>query len=57
MDDNMVEMINKTFGNKMFVHDDRVDEYLAAGHKLAAKAVDTDKPKDRLISETKKAKK
>lgn len=53
----MVEMINK-LGNKMYVSDDRVDEYLAAGHKLAAKAVDTEKPNtEKLISETKRAKK
>lgn len=52
----MIEMINKTFGNKMFVSEDRVDEYLAAGHKLAAKPV-TEKPKQKLISETKRQKK
>lgn len=33
----MVKMINKLFGTEMYVHEDRVDEYLAAGHKLAAK--------------------
>ena len=51
----MVEMINKTFGNTMFVSDDRVDEYLAAGHKLAAKPVQ-EKPKQK-TSATKRQKK
>ena len=32
----MVKMINGLFGNEMYVSDDRVNEYLAAGHKLAA---------------------
>ena len=32
----MVHLINADFGNDMFVSEDRVDEYLAAGHKLAA---------------------
>ncbi len=32
----MVKMINKTFGNEMMVSEDRVEEYKAAGHKLAA---------------------
>ena len=33
----MVKMINALFGNEMYVADDRVEEYLAAGHKLAVK--------------------
>lgn len=32
----MVEMINKLTGTSMLVAEDRVDEYQAAGHKLAA---------------------
>lgn len=32
----MVRMINKRFGTEMLVAEDRVEEYLAAGHKLAA---------------------
>lgn len=32
----MVRMINKLTGNEMFVAEDRVDEYLALGHKLPA---------------------
>lgn len=31
----MVKMINGLFGNEMYVAEDRVDEYLRAGHKLA----------------------
>ena len=29
-------MINASFGNEMWVAEDRVEEYKAAGHKLAA---------------------
>lgn len=32
----MVEMINRTTGGPMWVHESRVEEYLAAGHRLAA---------------------
>ena len=32
----MVEMVNALTGGPMWVHESRVDEYLAAGHKLAA---------------------
>lgn len=32
----MVKMINGLFGTEMWVSEDRVEEYLAAGHKLAA---------------------
>ena len=32
----MVKMINGLFGNVMWVADDRVEEYEAAGHRLAA---------------------
>ena len=32
----MVKMINKHFGNEMLVAESRVEEYKAAGHKLAA---------------------
>ncbi len=37
----MVKMINKHFGTEMLVAENRVEEYKAAGHKLAAS---TDKP-------------
>ena len=33
----MVKMINVLFDNEMWVSEDRVDEYLAAGHKLAVR--------------------
>lgn len=32
----MVKFVNRITGNAMWVADDRVDEYKAAGHKLAA---------------------
>ena len=32
----MVEFINNLTGGRMWVADDRVEEYKAAGHKLAA---------------------
>lgn len=32
----MVHMINVLMGNDMYVHEERVEEYLAAGHRLAA---------------------
>ncbi len=38
----MVKMINKAYGNEMWVADDRVEEYKTAGHKLAVS--DTEKP-------------
>ena len=43
----MVEFINKLTGGRMWVADERVEEYKAAGHKLAAAPVEkpTEKPK------------
>ena len=35
----MIKMINAQFGNEMWVAEDRVEEYKAAGHKLAASDV------------------
>lgn len=32
----MVKLINKITGGDMYVHESRLEEYLAAGHKLAA---------------------
>ena len=32
----MVKFVNKTTGSVMWVHEDRVEEYKAAGHKPAA---------------------
>ena len=36
----MVHMINALMGNDMYVPEERVAEYLAAGHKLAAVPVE-----------------
>lgn len=47
----MVKMINKAYGNEMWVADDRVEEYKAAGHKLAASS---DKPAENKPKATKK---
>ena len=33
----MVKLINWLTGNEMYVADDRLDEYLKAGHKLPCK--------------------
>ena len=41
----MVKFINKTTGTDMWVADERKDEYLEAGHKLASEPV-ADKPKE-----------
>lgn len=43
----MVKMINRNFGTSMWVAEDRVEEYKAAGHKPAAEAVLTEEPKKR----------
>lgn len=48
----MVKFINKLTGGSMWVAEDRVEEYKAAGHKLAAKSLKTDS-----TEEPKKAKK
>ena len=39
----MIEMIHARTGNSMWVADDRVEEYKAAGHSLAA-VKDPEKP-------------
>jgi hypothetical protein len=46
----MVKLINALTGGEMWVHETRLDEYLAAGHKPAAEPAgasesDTAKPK------------
>ena len=44
----MVKMINALFGNEMYVSEDRVQEYLSAGHKLADEPKPkTEKPKSK----------
>ena len=35
----MIKFINKMFGTEMWVDESRVDEYIAAGHALAADTV------------------
>ena len=49
----MVKMINALFGGEMWVSDDRVGEYLAAGHKLAV-SKPVVKPKKKPSKKTKK---
>lgn len=44
----MVRMINRRTGSTMWVADDRVEEYKAAGHKLAAEP----KPEKPIINES-----
>lgn len=51
----MVKMINKHFGNEMLVAEHRVEEYKAAGHKLAAS--DTEPAKETPKKKAKTAKK
>lgn len=53
----MVKMINRHTGTEMWVSDNRKDEYLAAGHKLAAvpvKEAPAAKPKATTKSKAKK---
>ena len=40
----MIKLINRHTGGDMWVHESRLDEYLAAGHKLAAKPQPEKKP-------------
>ena len=58
----MVEFINNHFGTKMWVAEDRVDEYKAAGHRLAASPVPTktepeEDKEDKEVKEVKKTSK
>lgn len=53
----MVKMINKHFGTEMFVAENRVEEYLSAGHKLADVPVMEEKPKRKESAKKKSAKK
>lgn len=41
----MVKFINRFTGSEMWVADDRKDEYLGAGHKLAPEDNPSEKPK------------
>lgn len=40
----MIEFINRMTGTRMWVADDRVEEYKAAGHTLAVDTPDDEKP-------------
>lgn len=52
----MVKMINALFGNEMYVSEDRVEEYVSAGHKLADAAPKTTKEKPKSRKTAKKTK-
>ena len=43
----MVKMIDALFGNEMYVSEDRVEEYVSAGHKLAGTPKPKAKPKSK----------
>lgn len=47
-------MIDRVTGISMYVADNRVEEYLAAGHKLAADKPETDEEKPKRKRTTKK---
>lgn len=47
----MVKLINKRTGSSFWVADERVEEYKAAGHKLAASPSATQKPIEEPIEE------
>ena len=51
----MVKMINSLLGTEMWVAEERVDEYISAGHKLADTAPKTTEEKPK--SKAKKVKK
>ncbi len=56
----MIKLINKTTNTPMWVADERKDEYLAAGHKLAASPVaikPIEEPKVEDVPEVKETKK
>ena len=52
----MIRLINKVTGTEMFVAEERVDKYLAAGHKLAAEPVTEPKAETPKKKTTKKKK-
>lgn len=43
----MVKLINAVTGGEMWVHESRVDEYLAQGHKLAPPPPPPRKPRSK----------
>lgn len=52
----MVKLINKRTGSAFWVADERVEEYKAAGHKLAASPSATQKPKEEPVEAKEEAK-
>ena len=50
----MVKFINRLTGGEMWVAEDRVEEYKAAGHKPAAPAEKSEKPAPRSRPKTAK---
>ena len=53
----MILFINKITGTEMWVADNRKEQYLAAGHKLAADPIKpTEEPEEQEAKETKKRK-
>lgn len=52
----MIKLIRGDSGGEMWVHESRLDEYLAAGHKLAAPPPLPPKPAKPAAKKTTKAK-
>ena len=52
----MIKLEHAQTGGEMWVHESRLDEYLAAGHKLAAPPMPAP-PKERKVSESDTVKK
>ena len=52
----MVKLINKRTGSAFWVADERVEEYKAAGHKLAASPSAVQKPKEEPVEAKEEAK-
>lgn len=48
----MVKFVNAVTGSDMWVADDRVEEYKAAGHKLAADSVKAVEPTAKTVKKT-----
>lgn len=52
--ENRVKMINGLTGSEMWVTEDRVEEYKAAGHKVAGEAAEKKEPAKAKKKKTKK---
>lgn len=53
----MIKLINRISGGEMWVAEARLDEYLAAGHKLAAPPPDADAVQEKPAQKTRTARK